>query len=362
MPNCVFFSGALTAWHCRNRYCPQGSIEPTACPMGTFNPEGSAGFIGNCRPCQAGYACPFEGLLVSTDTPCSRGHWCPAGTRLPTEHPCPPGTHSSSTSLTRSEDCIVCSARQACGWGTGGPDNPPVSCAQGHFCPLGTEFPTQFPCAPGTYSSSTNLASQAGCTVCPAGVYCEGGQSSPSQSCAAGHFCLAATTYATQHPCPAGTFTALTTLTSNISCSTCPRGSFCRAGSVAPTPCAPGSFQNLPGSSTPSCKQCTAGHQCGSASTNQTACFPGYFSAPGSSVCSICMAGYYCNTNATSDTAMLFNGCPVGLYCPEGVAVTPSHALHSCKTGHYCPQATPSPVQCLPVCGFTDSSRNTVPK
>eukprot|EP01051_Picozoa_sp_SAG22_P034906 SAG22_NODE_16099_length_333_cov_0.615385_1_plen_34_part_10 len=33
--------------------------------MGTYNPHANAGFIGNCQPCDAGRACPFEGLIAS---------------------------------------------------------------------------------------------------------------------------------------------------------------------------------------------------------------------------------------------------------------------------------------------------------
>ena len=64
---------------------------------------------------------------------------------------------STSTNLTRAADCDACPAGFACGWATGSMSAAPVRCAAGFFCPEGTELPTQHPCPEGTYSNVTGL-------------------------------------------------------------------------------------------------------------------------------------------------------------------------------------------------------------
>lgn len=43
----------------------------------------------------------------------------------------------------------------------------------GYFCPAGTIEVDQFPCPPGSYSNSTNLTSADECDICPLGMYCD---------------------------------------------------------------------------------------------------------------------------------------------------------------------------------------------
>lgn len=100
------------------------------------------------------------------NTSCSVGHYCPLGTSLPSENPCPAGTFSDQIDDSRVEDCVFCPAAQACGWGTGGSSNPPQSCAAGHYCPQGTQHPEQYPCPAGSYSPRTNLVASAECETC----------------------------------------------------------------------------------------------------------------------------------------------------------------------------------------------------
>lgn len=33
------------------------------------------------------------------------------------------------------------------------------ACPLGHYCPIGTEYDTQFPCEPGTYNNMTQVGS-----------------------------------------------------------------------------------------------------------------------------------------------------------------------------------------------------------
>jgi hypothetical protein len=43
----------------------------------------------------------------------------------------------------------------------------------GYFCPAGTIVQDQFPCPPGSYTNSTNLTSADECSTCPLGMYCD---------------------------------------------------------------------------------------------------------------------------------------------------------------------------------------------
>ena len=170
--------------------------------MGTYNPAPRAGFIGNCLACDAGSACPFSGLLAPNAS-CAAGHYCPAGTVTPTESACPPGSYTDSRALMRVEECAVCPAAKACGWGTGGADNAPSDCSKGFYCPAATEFPAQHACPPGTYGTQRNYVNASQCVDCEAGVYCTGGQQTNSGRCAAGHYCPARSRAPTDNKCPA---------------------------------------------------------------------------------------------------------------------------------------------------------------
>lgn len=62
-------------------------------------------------------------------------------------------------------------------------------CPAGSFCPPQTETPE--PCPLGTYSSATKLTSASECESCSQGQYCgEVGLTAPSGPCDAGFYCL----------------------------------------------------------------------------------------------------------------------------------------------------------------------------
>ena len=75
--------------------------------------------------------------------------------------------------------------------GTGGQDQPPAICAQGHYCPLGTQHSDQYPCPAGTWTNQTNLAASEECYVCPRGYYCLEASTAPTALCPTGHYCPA---------------------------------------------------------------------------------------------------------------------------------------------------------------------------
>jgi len=152
----------------------------------------------------------------------------------------------------------------------------------------------------------------------------------------------------------------------------CPKGHYCLAGAVQPTPCAPGSYNNDVGQSVCTicppgyyCPEgtshfanysCPTGHYClrntteryqypcpeGSFNdqTNQidsTACLPctqGHFCAGtgNSHTDGECAEGWYCSGSATSEKPTTNGGrCLAGSYCPNGTAIP-----LECDAGKYC--------------------------
>ena len=182
-----------------NQYCPPGSSAPINCPTGTGTASTGMGELLNCGPCPAGTACPTAGTSVA----CSAGYYCPAGTKNPTDYPCPPGTFTSSTAATASSDCTDCPAGKACAEAS---TVGTLDCAAGHYCPLRTEYPTQFPCPAGTYSANINNFASTDCTSCPAGQWCDIGSVDSTVLCPKNFKCpLGATSPV---PCPAGKYSA----------------------------------------------------------------------------------------------------------------------------------------------------------
>ena len=149
----------------------------------------------------------------------------------------------------------------------------------------------------------------------------------------------------------------------------CPHGNYCPEGSIYPTPCSEGSYQDEEGQA--SCKPCPAGYYCLSNSSDyyknkcpsghfclintthpfeykcplgtynplelqmsSIACKPcdmgKYCSGSGNiNISGICSAGYYCPGGSINSTMF---PCPKGTFCPEGSA-----APQLCSEGHHCP-------------------------
>ena len=108
-------SGLVDASEClpctQGHWCPAGSVNPTACVPGTYNPDASSGSITNCVPCDAGYACPNYGMTSMT-TPCSQGHYCSTGTVNADDNGCPAGTYTDDTDLIHWNGCLTCPGRK----------------------------------------------------------------------------------------------------------------------------------------------------------------------------------------------------------------------------------------------------------
>ncbi|XP_059234209.1 multiple epidermal growth factor-like domains protein 6 [Mustela nigripes] len=289
----------------------------------------SAGHI--CQDGTVAIPCPAGSFKRKKETSHSNtsfssevGHYCPLGTKEPTQFQCPPGTWSSQTGLTAVEECAPCPRGWFC---SGGAQLPSGTCKAGHYCPQGTMWGTQFPCPAGTYSSQAGNGQVEDCLLCPPGAFCPSGAPKPMLcprmllsmaseclSCPPGHFCGASGLTAPSGPCSPGYF-CLERASSPIPAGhshqggPCPRGHFCPSGTSHPQPCPPGSYSNL---------------------TGQASCFP-------------CPAGYYCPENITTYSG---HPCPAGFYCPRG---TKYATQYPCPRGYYNPDPlTQSLDSCLP--------------
>ena len=79
---------------------------------GNYMPVAGA---AECRPCEPRYACESAGQEDSFVTPCAAGHYCPLGTSLSTQFPCPTGYYTDRQDLFREEDCEMCGS-PGCAW------------------------------------------------------------------------------------------------------------------------------------------------------------------------------------------------------------------------------------------------------
>lgn len=147
----------------------------------------------------SGYACLSSGLTSESGL-CSDGYYCPGGqqTYTPTEYICPPG--------------FYCPA--------GSPS--PTICSRGNVRITSLSLP-QFQLSylfcfvwyAGSYAPNQGMGV---CDGCPSGAYCDHyelgnvtGVVVPTP-CPAGYYCPSRTEYATQNPCPPGTFSNDTSL------------------------------------------------------------------------------------------------------------------------------------------------------
>ncbi|KAG8141531.1 hypothetical protein E2320_007142, partial [Naja naja] len=165
----------------------------------------------------------------------------------------------------------------------------PMDCLPGYYCLSGTKTAKQYPCPAGTFSNQTSLSSFRECEPCPGGKFCaRPGLVTPSGPCLPGYYCV----LRAWRPNPVEDETG----------SLCPAGHFCPLSSNRPIPCPKGTFLPLPGM------------------LSQNACLP----CPGGSFCQgeglasisgTCQAGFYCDLSSSRPDQNL---CPPGFYCPQG--------------------------------------------
>ncbi|XP_022100039.1 zonadhesin-like [Acanthaster planci] len=337
-------SGASAVEYCKTcpegHYCASGIDTPTPCPQGTFNPDTGQDTVEDCDTCTAGFACTQLGL-TEPDSHCQPGYYCPSGSDSPNANAnaCPAGSYTDYHNLTAAFQCDTCPEQFACLIGTGGQNQPPELCAQGHYCPAGTQNPSQYPCAAGSWTNQTNLAAQEECYECPRGWYCLEGSTAPTDTCATGHYCPAGTQTATQFPCHAGSYSNDRGNIRWEQCEDCTVGNYCPEGSSLPTACPAGTYRDqLEGQAVTDCSDCTAGHYCpGEGNTEPLECGRGNYSDTGAAACTTCEAGYYCDSTTTSRDVMYSDKiCPAGMTCDYGRTTAPDLENDFCRTGHYC--------------------------
>ena len=184
-------------------YCPEGTTAPIPCDPGYFLDSKLAKNKTFCKPCLAGKYCNGSGLpapsgdcepgyycpvgqISSKAVSCPKGYYCVGGKGLP--EGCQSGTYQDQMIQSSCKTCprqYYCNATYA----------PVVNytqsiCPQGYYCPLGTKFDTEYPCAIGTFNNVTGIANQSECSPCLASSYCgQTGLSYPNTLCDAGYFC-----------------------------------------------------------------------------------------------------------------------------------------------------------------------------
>jgi len=110
----------------------------------------------------------------------------------------------------------------------------PAECQEGHFCPDGTRFATQNPCPLGTYSNKTKLVNASQCHPCDGGWFCDvAGLTKPSGQCDPGFFCTQRASFR-QPP-------------DDASGGLCPLGHYCPLGTTTPLNCPIGTYGPVKG-------------------------------------------------------------------------------------------------------------------
>ena len=271
-------------------YCPRGSGASWPCPAGTYGNDTGLTSAEECTSCPPGNSCPLgsstnditsclpghyskDGGLASCDQceagkfqsgtgatdcfACTAGSYCPSASA--TSWPCPSGRFSTATDLGNWESCQETQAgsrspagateSRMCDRGTftnvsgrelctpcpaGRYQSAPGAtacdlCELQFTCPEGSSQQMPKQCPPGQYATK-----ESGCTICPDGSWCAGGNTQPV-ACDRGSYCLA--NVSVGQPCPAGRFGSTKELKTAFCSGDCPRGSYCEAGSMTPEPC-----------------------------------------------------------------------------------------------------------------------------
>ena len=339
-------------------YCPTATVTPSECPAGTYQPFTGQDDLADCIPSPPGkYS--LQGInAISGD--CSPGHYCPEKSTSPTQIPCPERYYRTNSGAGGEDDCAVCVAGNYCPEGS----SVGLPCPRGYYCGTGTHVPE--PCPIATFGNSTSLRRIEDCSLCSAGMFCDGmGLSRPRAPCDPGYYCLEGSYTSAPHA-PGSPTVAEPSPIGGL----CPAGGYCPIGSSKPSSCPPGTYNNFTGAiSAADCQACDPGMYC--AGSNQPIptgmCEPGYYCTGNSDTPTqhLTPPGYYTTVGSAAPIP-----CSPGRYNPEyGVDECPSclagHycvnqssiVLTPCIPGHYCPLNTINPLRC-PKGTFSNSKFN----
>jgi hypothetical protein len=339
-----------------NQYCAEGASSGTTCQAGTFN--GNSGGISNqnCYPCEPGYTCKADSGGVIRVEACPIGYYwteydISSNTQADPE-PCPKYTYSSVQKLFLKEMCTYCPAGYHCD-ATNITNYELRKCEIGYFClpnalndDTTNKYKSKHQCPLGTYGASTGLTSKLSCTVCPAGSYCDPSISSTTpQTCTGGNYWPEGselqTTWAGGYYCRTDT---------NFQQTQCPVNHYCESGTENPTACAAGVICPGPTNSTSpgtlAGKKWEKGYEVQRLDGVDTcvACAAGFYNTDAATSCKACTGGYMCYGKTGHDGSLTTGFGTNRQYPTDRVA----HKGEICPIGHYCPEgssaATPCPV------------------
>jgi len=129
--------------------------------------------VDGLQLCPPKFYCPDEAMTNYLGWHCAPGHYCPAGSTLADEFPCPAGTYSDRVNLHDKTHCDPCPRGFTCAAGTTSSNGNMVECTAGEFCELGSApLTTAILCPAGTYSPFTKSMSEQDCLPCTPGYYC----------------------------------------------------------------------------------------------------------------------------------------------------------------------------------------------
>ena len=155
----------------------------------------------------------------------------------------------------------------------------------GHFAPAGSTEQTK--CSPGTVQPDTGKGT---CDKCAAGKYQPGEGEQDCVACEPGSYCPEGAS--APLPCPEGSYSNSTHLTSADQCTATDAGHFAPTGSTKQTECGPGTVQ--PDAGNGACLPCAAGS---------------FMNVSGQSLCFECPAAFVCIAQATAAVP-----CPGGTF------------------------------------------------
>jgi hypothetical protein len=333
-----------------DHYCPGGNNNVSiSCPGNYTSPAGSSA-LGDCI-CLAGYQlvgskcllCPAGGFCESGQlNMCPANSFSPEGSSVLSSCVCNPGFYGSNG------DCTQCPANSYCTGGTSidtcvvNAVSPPQSAS--HFacyCDRG-------------YQGVNNSE----CVACEANTWCWTGvlnqcpdntASPPLSSWWFNCVCLPGYTWPDGYacsPCPGGTYKGKF---GNISCTDCPEGQHCKAGSVAPVISSAGHYSLRKTAADIPCP--TGAYQTGVGSTQCDMCGPGsYQSSIGSTTisdCTLCASGTYSTASGVAACTDCPEPCAPGTYETTSCGLSNNRSCSVCGAGSFCAGGTSTQV-CLP--------------
>ena len=319
-------------------FCPRMSSLPRLCPLGWTISSSS---VDTCVRCASGITC--AGSNLASSSACVAGYFCPRGNYY-MAYKMIPGYFITGTAAVSEQSASECIAGFAC---AAGATSQTGSCSANYYCPAGAPSSTFFGCSEGKYTTNTNVGADSACDTCTAGNACMKGYG--LEACFKGFICSAGTQFPTQFACSGGTYTSST---SQTSCTACTAGKYCPIAADREYSCPRGTYRaSANGQTLTDCIDCPDGTYCGSTgSSSTTSCGIGNYCDSGATAPLPCKSGYYCSSATMSSTNMYASACPGGYLCPYGVSIDPTtdQATYGCEAGYYCLSKKTYAIPCRP--------------